>query len=98
MPEKSASMNTPGAPYTGMPIASRKIPSVAPVDIDGSIGTPGKYLSATVFIGPTILGSSLGGMPIGRIGVFAVTVTLGPASSLSLASVTSQISPGKDRL
>src|SRR3569623_1150128 len=80
-----------------IPIASKKIPSVAPVDIDGSIGTPGKYLSATLFIGPTILGSSFGGMPIGRIGVLTVTVTLGPASSLSLASVPSTLSPGKIR-
>src|SRR5688572_25480707 len=80
-----------------MPIAWKKMPSVAPVDISGSIGRPGKYFAATALAGPTIFGSSVGGIAVGRTGWLIVTFTLGPASSFSLAKVASTVSPGKMR-
>ena len=56
-----------------------------PVDMIGTSGTPGKCFAASAFIGPMILGSRVGGTATGRTGWLAVTVTLAPASSWSLA-------------
>lgn len=49
-------------------MASRKMPSVAPVDIVGITGTPGKYFSESFIAGSMIFGSSGGGMDKGRRG------------------------------
>src|ERR1700689_4533842 len=81
-----------------MPIASRKIPSVVPVDMVGTTGTPGKYLADSFSAGPVILGSSGGGTASGRPGGNIVTVT--PASPITVsrvALVPSTVSPGKIR-
>src|SRR5271155_4083857 len=81
-----------------MPIASRKTPSVAPVDICGMNGTPGKYFATSSSAGPIILGSSGGGKATGRIGGTIVNLTPGsPIAATSAACVPSTVSPGKIR-
>src|ERR1700759_828784 len=81
-----------------MPIASRNIPSVAPVDIDGINGTPGKYFSTSFSAGPKMAGSSGGGTAIGRIGATGVILTPGSAIAATRAAcVPSTDSPGKMR-
>src|SRR4051812_29656831 len=81
-----------------MPIASRKMPSVAPVDIEGITGEPGKYLAASFSAGPMILGSSAGGWATGRIGRSGVIVTLGsPIGAVSAAWVSAPVRPGNIR-
>src|SRR5215469_687386 len=81
-----------------MPIASRKIPSVAPVDIDGIKGTPGKYFATRFSAGPIILGSSGGGKAIGRTGGTAETLTQGSSIAATRAAfVSCTVSPGKIR-
>src|SRR5690242_783450 len=81
-----------------MPIASRKIPSLAPVDMDGTKGTPGKYFFSTASAGPITLGSSVGGLASGRIGGTGVMVILeSPMTLAKAARVPSTVSPGKMR-
>src|SRR6478735_1825760 len=81
-----------------MPTASRKMPSVAPVDIDGTIGTPGKYCATSFSAGPITLGSSGGALATGRIGGTGVIVTLGsPIAATSAAWVSSTVRPGNMR-
>src|SRR5882757_236233 len=79
-------------------MASRKMPSVAPVDMVGTSGTPGKYFATNLSAGPTIFGSSGGGMATGRIGGTGVTLTPGsPMTFTSVAWTASTVSPGNIR-
>src|SRR5258708_17661526 len=81
-----------------MPIASRKMPSVAPVDMEGINGTPGKYFATSFSAGPMILGSSGGGTAMGRIGCTGVTLTpASPIAATRAALVLSTLSPGEIR-
>src|SRR5271167_3691877 len=81
-----------------MPMASRKIPSVAPVDMVGTKGTPGKYLATSASAGPKILGSSGGATATGRTGGTKVTLTPGsPITATKAARVSSTVSPGNIR-
>src|SRR5213082_3742369 len=79
-------------------MASRKMPSVAPVDMVGTSGIPGKYLATSFSAGPTIFGASGGGMATGRTGGTGVTLTPGSAMAATRAArVPSTVSPGKMR-
>src|SRR5438034_1070258 len=79
-------------------MASRKMPSVAPVDIEGTRGTPGKYLATSFSAGPRIFGSSGGGTATGRTGGTGVTLTPGSEMAATRAAcVPATVSPGKIR-
>ena len=60
-----------------LPLPVKIFWSVAPVDMVGTSGTPGKYLATSFSAGPTIFGSSGGGTATGRTGGNNVTLTPG---------------------